>query len=101
MLEIIALIYLTRKMADLAERKGLKRGVWKLYTILAWFGAEILGIILSFALFNIKEDEIFATLPLAYGLAVASYFILKSSLSKKPDAVQSSFEFEQQQHDQH
>jgi len=94
MLEIIALIYLSRKMGELAERKGQKKGLWKLYTVLAWFGAEILGIVLSIILF--KTDEMLALLPLGYGFAVGSFFLLKSVLVKKPDAVQATFEFERQ-----
>jgi hypothetical protein len=35
MLEIIALVFLTRKIGDLAERKGLKKGWWKFYTVIA------------------------------------------------------------------
>src|SRR5437868_9258147 len=96
MLEIIALIYLCRKMAALAERKGLNRSTWKLYTVLAWFGAEILGVFVSLILFNLSPGDMIAAFPLAYGFAIGSYFLLKASLSKRPDAVQSSFEFEQQ-----
>jgi hypothetical protein len=95
MLEIIALIYLCRKIGALAEQKGQKRGLWQFYTVLAWFGAEIIGIFLAILLF--QTDEVFALLPLGYGFAIGSYFLLKSVLAKKPDAVESSFEFEQQQ----
>ena len=45
MLEIVALIFLTRKIGSLAERKGLKVGTWKFYTILAWFGAEFIFVV--------------------------------------------------------
>jgi len=95
MLEIIALIYLCRKIGALAEQKGQKRGLWQFYTVLAWFGAEIIGFVFAMLLF--QTDEVFALLPLGYGFAIVSYFLLKSVLSKKPDAVESSFEFEQQQ----
>ena len=95
MLEILALIYLTRKIGVLAERKGQKKGLWKLYTVLCWFGAEILGMVLSAILF--KTDEVIALLPLAYGCAIGSYFVLKATLSKKPDATPTTFEFEQHQ----
>ena len=94
MLEIIALIYLSRKMGSLAERKGQKKGLWRLYTVLAWVGAEIFGIVLSIILF--RTDEMIALLQLGYGFAIGSYFLLKSVLAKKPDEVQTTFEFEQQ-----
>jgi len=92
MLEILALVYLSRKMANLAERKGLNRSTWRLYTVLAWIGAELLGIVLSFLI----TDEIGVTLLFAYGFAIGSYFLLKSSLSKRPGIADASFEFEQQ-----
>jgi hypothetical protein len=91
MLEILALIYLTRKMGELAERKGVSKGNWKLFTVLAWFGAEILGIILG-----IVTGGTGPTLIFAYGFAIGSYFILKAILSKKPDVNDTNFEFEQQ-----
>ena len=83
MLEIIALIFLTKQIGALAVKKGLKPGTWKLYTVLLWFGAEIGGIIIGFGIFG-QEGMIGAVL---FGLAcaVASFFILKSSLSKRPD----------------
>jgi hypothetical protein len=95
MIEIFALIYLSRKIGNLADQKGQKRGLWQFYTVLAWFGAEIIGIFLSVLL--LQTDELFALLPLAYSFAVGSYFLLKSVLLKKPDAVETSFEFEQHQ----
>ncbi len=94
MLEIFALIHLTGKIGFLAEQKGQKKGLWQFYAVLAWFGGEILGVVLSILLF--QTDNILATLPLAYGIAIGSYFLLRSVLSKKPD-VNNSFEFEQPQ----
>jgi len=96
MLEIIALIYLCRKIGNLAEQKGQKRWIWQFYTVLAWFAAEIFGIV--FSLFLFKTDQITALLPLAYGFAIGSYFLIRSILAKKPDIVDTSFEFEQQSH---
>jgi hypothetical protein len=94
MLEIIALVFLTRTIGDLAERKGLKKGWWKFYTVLGWFGGEILGIVLSILIF--QTEETLALLPLGYAFAIASYFILKAILSKKPDIETTAFEFEGQ-----
>ena len=92
MLEIIALIYFTRKMGELAERKGQKKGAWKLYTVLTWFGAEIFGVVVSVLFTNPGWN----VLLVAYGFAIGSYFILRSILAKKPDIPETSFEFEQQ-----
>ncbi len=83
MLEIIALIFLTRNIGNLAERKGLKQGTWKLYTVLAWFGSEIAGILIGMALLG-SENIVVAVL-VGIACAVTSYFIIKSNLEKKPD----------------
>lgn len=85
MLEIIALIFLTKNMGQLAAQKGLKPGTWKLYTVLAWFGAEILGVIIGMSIFG--EEGLIGAIVLGLGCAIASFFILKTQLSKKPDAV--------------
>ena len=94
MLEIIALIFLTRNIGNLAARKGLKTGWWKFYTVIAWFGAEVIGVFVGFLLF--QETGMVAAMLLGYGAAIASYFILKTYLSRKPDVVDPAFEFEAQ-----
>jgi len=94
MLEILALVFLTGKIGTLAERKGLKKGWWKFYTVIAWFGAEVIGIIVGMLVF--QTDDVFALLLPGYGFAIASYFILKAYLSRKPDFVDPAFEFEGQ-----
>jgi hypothetical protein len=43
MLEIIALIYLTRRVGEIARGKGRKAGWFKLMTVLLWFGCEFGG----------------------------------------------------------
>jgi hypothetical protein len=83
MLEIIALIFLTRNNGNLAAQKGLKPGTWKLYTVLAWFGAEIAGALIGFLMLG--EEGLLAAVLLGLACAVGSYFVLRSVLSKKPD----------------
>jgi hypothetical protein len=83
MLEIIALIFLTRNNGNLAVQKGLKPGPWKLYTVLAWFGAEIAGALIGFLMFG--EEGLIAAVLLGLACAVGSYFVLRSVLQKKPD----------------
>jgi len=83
MLEIIALIFLTKKMGALAEQKGLKPGTWKLYTVLCWFGCEILGAVIGVAILG--GENIILGVILGLGCAVGSYFVLRANLSKRPD----------------
>lgn len=92
MLEIIAIIYLSRKIGDLAEQKGLRKGTWRLYMVLGWIGSEIAGAILGVITFG--PDNLLPTMLVAYALAVSSYFLIKSILDKKPDVNNDSFDFE-------
>lgn len=85
MLEILALIFLTRKIGTIALRKGLKPGTWKLYTVLAWFGGEIIGGVIGFALFS--QENLFPVFIMALGGAIGGYFIIKTTLDKKPDSL--------------
>jgi hypothetical protein len=84
MLEIIAIIFLSKNNGKLAESKGLKSGLWILYTVLAWIGAEVIGVTAGILLF---DENIFIGYILGIAFAIASYFILKNILEKKPDLV--------------
>jgi ABC-type uncharacterized transport system permease subunit len=85
MIEIIALIFLTKNNGNLAIQKGLKPGTWKLYTVLAWFGAEILGAVIGFLIFG--QENVVAAILLGLLCAVGSYFVLRSVLNKKADTM--------------
>jgi len=70
-------------MGALAEQKGLKPGTWKLYTVLCWFGCEILGAVIGVAILG--GENIILGVILGLGCAVGSYFVLRANLSKRPD----------------
>ncbi len=85
MLEIIALVFLTRKIGLKAEAKGLKPGPWKLFTVLAWIMAEIIGMVIGVSLFgNELVPLIFFGLFCAFG----GYLLVHFILSNKPDVDQ-------------
>lgn len=84
MLEIIALIFITRRMGTLAHDKGLKPGTWKLYTVLAWFAGEIPGAVLGILIFGM--NNLISVELVALAGAITGYFVIKHILSKKPDA---------------
>lgn len=86
MLEIIALIFLTKEIGKLAVNKGLRPGRWKLYLVLGWFFAEITGLIIGFFIFG--SDNIFSAVLLGVAFAVTAYFAIKSNLSKRPDVLE-------------
>ncbi|MFT3979325.1 MAG: hypothetical protein QM687_02570 [Ferruginibacter sp.] len=86
MLEIIALIFLTRKVGDIAGRKGLPPGRWKLYTVLAWFGCEIVGFFLGTMLFG--QNNLIALMLFALFCAFGGYLLVKYNLDKHPDTME-------------
>ena len=94
MLEIIAIVFLSRNIGNLAQRKGLKRGWWIFYTVIAWIVAEFIGAIVGLLIFQTEEP--LAAYPFAIAFAIGSYFILRAILSRKPDVVDQAFEFEGQ-----
>lgn len=85
MLEIIALIFLTKEIGKLAANKGLKSGTWKVYTVLSWFTGEIVGAVIGVLFFG--PSNLFSVLLVALAGAVTGYVILKSNLSKRPDVL--------------
>ena len=88
MIEVIALIFLCKKIGLLAVQKGLKPGLWKFYTVMAWLLAEMFGVMLSVAIFASEQsvrDNIVAAMALALVSAFGGYLFIKSVLDKKPD----------------
>ena len=80
MLEILAIIFLCKKNSENAKARGKKGGVATFYTILLWFGCEVIGAAIFFMIF---DEHMFVA---AYALTllsavvggVISYFIAKS-----------------------
>jgi hypothetical protein len=85
MLEIIALIFLTKKIGETALRKGLPVGRWKLYTVLAWFGFEIAGFVIGAMLFG--SENIIGLALFAMACAVGGYLVIKAQIDKMPDSL--------------
>ena len=86
------MIWLTGIIGRLAERKGKKPGMWKLYTVLAWIGGEVLGAVLAVILF--QSEDYLSLLPIAIMGAIGGYLIIRAILSKMPDKPEEDFEFE-------
>lgn len=85
MLEIVILIYLSRKVGALALKKGVSAGLWKFIFIIGWILFEVIGFIAGIWIFG--KDNIISIILLAYMFAITSYVILKAYFSKLPDAV--------------
>ncbi|MEO8719956.1 MAG: hypothetical protein ABI297_04280 [Ginsengibacter sp.] len=83
MLEIIALIFLTKEIGRLADKKGLKPTTWKIYTIIGWLFSETIGILVGFMLFGM--NNLVSVILVGFTFAITSYFIIKAQLNKLPD----------------
>ena len=83
MLEIVALIFITKEIGKLAHNKGLKPLTWKIYTIVAWIVSEIIGVFVGVMIFGV--NNIFSVVMVGLTFAITSYFIIKAQLNKLPD----------------
>ena len=96
MLEIIALIFLTRETGRMAANKGLRAGRWKVYTILSWFAGEIVGAIIGVMIFG--PNNLISVMLVALAGAITGFFILRSVLLKKPDVLEDDIDQIGRQH---
>lgn len=87
MIEIIALIFLARRIGNKAVLKGQPKGRWQLYVVLAWIGFEIIGAIIGML---ISGDMILAAL-LGLGTAVGGYLLVNHRLDQMPDKLDESW----------
>ncbi len=72
MLEILFLIFLTRKIGKKVEEKGRKPGGYKVMLVAFWFGGEILGFIIGGAIVGeTLTAYLFALVGAAVGASVS------------------------------
>jgi hypothetical protein len=83
MLELIALIFLTREIGKIAEKKGLKPLTWKIYLVIGWLFFEIIGIFVGVMIFG--TDNLISVVLVGFAFAITSYFLIKGQLNKLPD----------------
>ncbi|MDQ6901741.1 MAG: hypothetical protein M3139_01870 [Bacteroidota bacterium] len=74
---------MTREIGRLAFRKGLKPLTWKIYNVLGWLGAELIGILIGAVIFGL--DNLISVQLIAFAFAITSYFIIKAQLNKLED----------------
>ena len=86
MLEIIAIIFLSKKNGQLAASKGLKSSSWAWISAGAWVLMEFVGAFIGLLVFG--YDNIISAYMLAVGMAISSYFIVRNILHKKPDQIE-------------
>ncbi len=83
MLEIIALIFITREIGKLASAKGLKPLNWKIYSVLAWVIFEIWGFMIALMFFDVTNY--FSIMMVGLMFALTSYVWIKARLNRLPD----------------
>ena len=82
MLEIIALIFITREIGKIAASKGLKPLTWKIYAVLSWVIFEIWGFMIALMFFD--KDNYFSIMMVGLMFAVTGYIWIKARLNKIP-----------------
>ena len=84
MLEIILLIFLTRRVGEIVEEKGRRSGWYKVLTVVLWIGGEIIGAIVGLVVAELTGSGQFlmylcALAGAALGAVLA--FVIAKSLS--------------------
>lgn len=89
MLEIIALIWLTRRIGEIVKEKHRKSGWYKFMTVALWFGCEIAGAIVGGIIVGLtgSPDALIYVIALAGAAAGAgiAYLIARSVPPLQPD----------------
>lgn len=83
MLEIIALIFLTKEIGKIAAKKGLKPITWKIYLIIGWLFSETIGLLFGIMIFGM--NNLVSIVLVGITFAITCYFIIKAQLNKLPD----------------
>jgi hypothetical protein len=84
MIEIISLVFFSRRLRPLISRKGESKGKWITLLVISWFVAEFLGVLIGLFIFG--EDNIAASALTAYIFAFASAYMIRAILYNKPDS---------------
>jgi hypothetical protein len=83
MLEIIALIFLTKEIGKIAAKKGLKPVTWKIYLVIGWLFSETIGLVFGIMIFGM--NNLVSVVLVGITFAITCYFIMKAQLNKLPD----------------
>jgi|GEM_PF-1744188 len=84
MLEIIGLVFFSRKLRPLILRKGESKNKWITLFVISFLAAEFLGVFIGIMTFG--EDKIAEPAMAGYFLAFSSFYVVRAILNKKPDA---------------
>lgn len=82
MIDLILLFFLSRHIGRTALQKGLKRGPWIVFTIIAWMIAEFFG--LAFAVNMFGTQNLIAVNLFAVFCGLGGYLLVHAFLQKTP-----------------
>ena len=83
MIEIIVLYFLTKRMGELATRKGLPTRKWKVNTVVAWILFELIGVVIGMAFFG--SGNLYGLMLFGLACAFGGYLTVRYILENKPD----------------
>jgi hypothetical protein len=83
LVEIIALVFITKYIGKLAIQKGLSPTHWKAYTIGCWLTFEFTGMLLGIVLLN--SWDLIALACLGWVSGFGGFLLIRSILQKKTD----------------
>lgn len=82
-MDIIILIFLTIDIGKLAHSKGVNSLRWKIYNVLAFVIAEIIGAVIGVLIFG--KDNLVSVFLVGVAFAIGGYYIVKAQLNKLPE----------------
>jgi len=82
MIDLILLFFLARHISRIALAKGLKRGPWIVFTIIAWMIAELFGLAFAVNMFGIKNFIAINLFAIFCGLG--GYLLVHAFIQKTP-----------------
>lgn len=83
MIEIIALFFIAHHIGIIAEKKGLKPLTWKIYAILGWIGAELIGFVVGLMFF--RPDDFVSLVIVGFIFGFTGFLLVKKKLDSMPD----------------
>ncbi len=83
MLEILALLALTKKIGAIAETKGRKAGGYKLLTVVLWIGGEFIGAFIGAAIGNGDTCATYAVAIAGAAIGAGIAYLIVNGLSEQ------------------
>lgn len=87
MIDIILLIFLSRQIGEMATRRNLPPGRWKLKMIVYWLLCEIAGVFLFVFLYGLPKDGLLQMMLFSLTCAFGGYLWVRKQLEQMPEST--------------